>query len=166
MVLSRHLALVGGALALASAPAWACSPTPQTYDVLPKTAAARGFLVKAKVIRGYNARTRTPELLEIERVFVGSDLPHTVTLFRDDAFYDARARRIYDTCSVEFSEAQPKATLYILYPALPAPDAKTTDAFLLDPFYSIATDGAGLDALLDEAKRLGRLRDRPLPEDR
>jgi hypothetical protein len=165
MIPNRYLALIGAALSLTPVSTWACSPPESVYDTLPKSAAARGFLVKARVVRGYDAQKRTPEKLEIEKTFVGPDIPRTITLYHDDRFYDERSKGVGDTCSVEFSESQTKALLLILYPAPRLPGINTPDLFVIDPFYSIATHGPGLDILLAEARRLGRLRGQPLPED-
>jgi hypothetical protein len=162
MLLIRHSWILAGLmLAVAPGSAFACSPALDALEQAPKKAAAKGYFVKARVIRGYDAKKKLPEMLEIEKIFVGADIPRFVTLYRDEGFFAARAQGLGDTCSVEFSAAQPAARLYILYPVA----SGKMDVFELDWLFSVSVYGQGLETMLAEAKRNGRLRGRPLPED-
>lgn len=140
---------------------YACSPLPGVHTELPKRVAATGYLVEARVIRGYDAQARRPEALLVEKIFVGEGMPRQMVLSRDDAFFDARAKGIGDACGVDFEVAEEKPRLFVLFPAKPDASHPREERWIVEPFYSIVTYGDGLERLVAEAARTGRLRGWP-----
>lgn len=164
IALRRHAmlsAILGAGLIIAPASSYACSPTSSIYTELPKEVAASGYLVEARVIRGYDAKARQPEILLVDKIFVGEGMPRQVVIFRDNDFFDARAKGIMDTCSVEFPVAEEKARLFALFRARSASAPPGEERWVVSPFYSIVTFGEGRERLFAEAARTGRLRGRP-----
>lgn len=139
----------------------ACSPAEEAYVEVPMAVASRGYLVEGRIIRGYDAIRRTPEILQVDRIFVGDGMPRRIVIARDDRFFDQRAQGIRDTCSYEFTVPDERPRLYALFPAKPDPAHPGEERWALDSFSTLATSERGLDILFAEATRAGRLRGKP-----
>jgi hypothetical protein len=159
--LAKLSAILGAGLILTPVGSYACSPALTVYTELPREVAASGYLVEARVIRGYDAQARLPEILLVDKIFVGEGMPRQFVILRDNDFFDARARGIRDTCSVEFPMVEEKPRLFALFRAKPESAPPGQERWVVSPFYSIVTDGEGRERLLAEAARTGRLRGRP-----
>jgi hypothetical protein len=158
---AKLFATLAVALFVGPAPSFACSPSPSVLTELPKQVAKAGYFVEARVIRGYDIQARTAEILLVDKIFVGEGMPRQIVLFRDDAFFENKARGIRDTCSVDFQTAEDKPRLFVLFRAEPDAGNPGEERWIVDPFYPVVTDGEGRERLFAEAARSGRLRGRP-----
>jgi hypothetical protein len=159
--LAKLLVILAVGMTLTPAVSYACSLSPSVYTEFPKEVAASGYLVEARVIRGYDAHARQPEILLVNKIFVGEGMPREFVIHRDNDFFDARAKGLGDACGVSFPRVEEKPRLFALFRAKLDSAPPGEERFEVSPFYSIVIQGEGQERVLAEAARTGRLRGRP-----
>jgi hypothetical protein len=118
-LISISAMIVASSILFSAAPAHACLQSLFIQKFEAERIADNGYLVRAHVIRGYDAQKRQPELLQIDQVLIDTGyqkLPPVVELSHDNRFYDLRIKPAFLDCFPAFRQPSSDTLLLVLFP--------------------------------------------------
>ena len=138
--------------------AFACSLVPGYEWAVAREIAATGYLVEGRITQAFDPVARTPEIIEVTRIFIGEGMPRRFVIARDDEYFNLRDTGINSSCPpTEYRKVSQRTEFFVLFPA--RPDAGCLERWrfgdagvLYNPYYA---------SLLAAAGRQGRLRGAP-----
>ena len=150
-------------LALASVSASACSPVLPPVEEAVKDVATTGYVISGTVIQAFDAAKRQPEIIRADQIFVGEGKPREFKIYRTERDYESRLKpqRFFACQGRALTKEGFKWERFALIPAPKQADGSSDGQWELYWNDGAVTFGKGYEMLLDEAKRLGRLQERP-----
>jgi hypothetical protein len=149
--------------AAAYVPALACSVRPPPIEVAVSDVATTGYLISGTVIQAFDATTRQPEIILADHVFVGEGMPREFKIYRTNQDFESRLKRsVFTSCQRRvLKEEGFRWERFVLIPAPKQDDGSSDGQWVLYWNEGSVSGGKGYEMFLAEAKRLGRLQERP-----
>ena len=149
--------------AAASIPARACSPVLPPVEVAVSEVATTGYVISGTVIQAFDAKSRQPEIILADQVFVGEGMPREFKIYRTDRDFESRLKPSgFSSCQGRvLKEKGFKWERFVLIPAAKQTDGSSDGQWQLYWNDGAVTFGKGYEMLLEEAKGLGRFQKRP-----
>lgn len=94
---ARWIARVSGmflalSAAAASLPVLACSLVLPPVEAAVSEVATTGYVISGTVIQAFDAKTRQPEIILADQVFVGEGMPREFKIYRTDRDFESRLK--------------------------------------------------------------------------
>jgi hypothetical protein len=154
-------------LALIPARAGACTVLMPPVSEIVAEVAARGVMIRGRVIQAFDADRRLPEIIRAEEIFVGDGGPRDFVIYRSPSDFDrAIARRNSPEMAMcglpaPYVEVGQTFERLVLMPADAAAPNAAEGTWSIHFWGNSVSMGRGLDMLRAEAERVGRFRARP-----
>lgn len=134
--------------------------------------AEKGVMLKGRIVQSFDLATETPEIIEVEQVYVGDEFPKAYVIYRPRSEFEA-VRKFRDQqkrgappppCEPFFNHKVENGQMLDRLVLMPAPaerDQAATGRWVFHRWNGNVSREQGLDMLLQSANRRGRLRSRP-----
>ncbi|MFT4054945.1 MAG: hypothetical protein QM681_10595 [Novosphingobium sp.] len=141
--------------------------------------AANGFIIKAKVLRGFDANSRQSEILRIEKVYVGDARAGDIIIYRPDGTFDDylkrhRKHKVSDSADPpvisppnscpDFTRPLKANDTYERIAIVPASSSNDDEAhgkWIITFSSDWLVRERALETIIDKAKAQGRFKERP-----